>query len=185
MWYATWRCCCVPPCWTIWAWCPPCNGRRARFPNAPAWPSRWTLRAWPTICPKRSRPGSIAWCRERAAGVDRARRRSGLRQHAPARPRPAGHGRTCHASGRRVPLEVRAWTWHPIAHRNPVSRARYGGHRVNPVRILLADDHTVMRNGLRLLLERQPNLQVVGEAADGRQAVALSESANPDVVIMD
>jgi len=56
---------------------------------------------------------------------------------------------------------------------------------VNPVRILLADDHTVMRNGLRLLLERQPNLKVVGEAADGRQAVALSESANPDVVIMD
>jgi len=56
---------------------------------------------------------------------------------------------------------------------------------VNPVRILLADDHTVMRNGLRLLLERQPHLQVVGEAADGRQAVALSESATPDVVIMD
>jgi DNA-binding NarL/FixJ family response regulator len=56
---------------------------------------------------------------------------------------------------------------------------------MTPVRILLADDHTVMRNGLRLLLERQPHLQVVGEAADGRQAVALSESANPDVVIMD
>jgi DNA-binding NarL/FixJ family response regulator len=53
------------------------------------------------------------------------------------------------------------------------------------VRIVLADDHTVMRNGLRLLLERQPHLQVVGEAADGRQAVALSESASPDVVIMD
>jgi two-component system, NarL family, response regulator NreC len=64
-------------------------------------------------------------------------------------------------------------------------RARRGGHRMTPVRILLADDHTVMRNGLRLLLERQPHLQVVGEAADGRQAVALSESANPDVVIMD
>jgi len=56
---------------------------------------------------------------------------------------------------------------------------------MNPVRIVLADDHTVMRNGLRLLLERQPHLQVVGEAADGRQAVALSESANPDVVVMD
>jgi DNA-binding NarL/FixJ family response regulator len=56
---------------------------------------------------------------------------------------------------------------------------------LNPVRILLADDHTVMRNGLRLLLERQPHLRVVGEAADGRQAVALSESANPDVVVMD
>ena len=56
---------------------------------------------------------------------------------------------------------------------------------MTPVRILLADDHIVMRNGLRLLLERQPHLQVVGEAADGRQAVALCESANPDVVIMD
>ena len=56
---------------------------------------------------------------------------------------------------------------------------------MNPVRILLADDHTVMRNGLRLLLERQPHLQVVGEAADGRQAVALSETLNPDVVVMD
>jgi len=56
---------------------------------------------------------------------------------------------------------------------------------MNPVRILLADDHTVMRNGLRLLLERQPHLTVVGEAADGRQAVALSESTNPDVVIID
>lgn len=56
---------------------------------------------------------------------------------------------------------------------------------MTPVRIVLADDHTVMRNGLKLLLERQPHLQVVGEAADGRQAVALSESANPDVVIMD
>jgi two-component system response regulator NreC len=56
---------------------------------------------------------------------------------------------------------------------------------MNSVRIVLADDHTVMRNGLRLLLERQPNLQVVGEAADGRQAVALTETARPDVVIMD
>jgi len=56
---------------------------------------------------------------------------------------------------------------------------------VSRVRIVLADDHIVMRSGLRLLLERQPNLEVVGEAADGRQAVALSESAHPDVVIMD
>ncbi len=56
---------------------------------------------------------------------------------------------------------------------------------MNAVRIVLADDHIVMRNGLRLLLERQPNLQVVGEAADGRQAVALIEKTEPDVVIMD
>ena len=38
---------------------------------------------------------------------------------------------------------------------------------IRSIRILLADDHTVMRAGLRLLLERQPNLTVVGEAADG------------------
>jgi two-component system response regulator NreC len=53
------------------------------------------------------------------------------------------------------------------------------------IRILLADDHTVMRNGLRLLLERQSNLQVVGEAADGREAVELAVSEKPDVVVMD
>ena len=53
------------------------------------------------------------------------------------------------------------------------------------IRILLADDHTVMRNGLRLLLERQPNLQVVGEAADGKEAVEMAAAERPDVVVMD
>jgi two-component system, NarL family, response regulator NreC len=54
-----------------------------------------------------------------------------------------------------------------------------------PIRILLADDHTVMRSGLRLLLERQANFVVVGEAADGRQAVELAAAEKPDVVVMD
>jgi two-component system response regulator NreC len=54
-----------------------------------------------------------------------------------------------------------------------------------PIRIVLADDHTVMRSGLRLLLERQPNLEVVGEAADGKQAVEIAAAQKPDVVIMD
>ena len=53
------------------------------------------------------------------------------------------------------------------------------------IRILLADDHTVMRNGLRLLLERQHDLEVIGEAADGREAVELATSGKPDVVVMD
>jgi two-component system response regulator NreC len=53
------------------------------------------------------------------------------------------------------------------------------------VRILLADGHTVMRAGLRALLERQPNLEVVGEAGDGRQSVELASSHVPDVVVMD
>lgn len=53
------------------------------------------------------------------------------------------------------------------------------------IRILLADDHAVMRSGLRALLQQQDGLQVVGEASDGREAVALAESASPDVVVMD
>jgi len=56
---------------------------------------------------------------------------------------------------------------------------------MNPIRILLADDHTVMRNGLHLLLERQPNLTVVGEASDGRETVRLAEQLSPNVVVMD
>jgi len=53
------------------------------------------------------------------------------------------------------------------------------------LRILLADDHTVMRTGLRVLLERQPNLEVVGEAENGRDAIQLAASLRPDVVVMD
>jgi len=53
------------------------------------------------------------------------------------------------------------------------------------IRILLADDHTVVRKGLRLLLESQPGFQVVGDAADGREAVALAERHRPDVAVLD
>jgi two-component system response regulator NreC len=53
------------------------------------------------------------------------------------------------------------------------------------IRIILADDHVVMRNGLRLLLERQPNFEVVGEAADGRQTVEICDKMKPDVLVLD
>jgi two-component system response regulator NreC len=53
------------------------------------------------------------------------------------------------------------------------------------IRILLADDHNVMRRGLRLLLERQPGFNVVGEASDGRQAVEQAEATKPDIVVLD
>jgi two-component system response regulator NreC len=53
------------------------------------------------------------------------------------------------------------------------------------IRILLADDHGIVRKGLRSLLERQPGMEVVAEAGDGREAVRLAEAANPDVAIVD
>ncbi len=53
------------------------------------------------------------------------------------------------------------------------------------IRILLTDDHTVVRKGLRLLLESQPEFAVVAEAANGREAVAMSEQHRPGVVVMD
>ena len=56
---------------------------------------------------------------------------------------------------------------------------------MDQIRILLADDHNIMRDGLRLLLERQPGLEVIGEAGDGRDIVQLALEQNPDVVVMD
>ncbi len=56
---------------------------------------------------------------------------------------------------------------------------------MNNIRILLADDHRVVRKGLSLLLESQPGFQVIAEASDGREAVALAEKHTPDIVVMD
>lgn len=53
------------------------------------------------------------------------------------------------------------------------------------IRVLLADDHGVVRKGLRFLLEQQSGVEIVGEAGDGREAVRLAEESSPDVVIMD
>jgi two-component system response regulator NreC len=56
---------------------------------------------------------------------------------------------------------------------------------MNTIRILLVDDHTVVRKGLRMLLEGQAGFSVIADAADGREAVALAETHAPDVVVMD
>jgi DNA-binding NarL/FixJ family response regulator len=53
------------------------------------------------------------------------------------------------------------------------------------VRILLADDHAVMRRGLKLLLEQQADFVVIGEAGDGHEALVLAESLQPDVAVLD
>jgi two-component system, NarL family, response regulator NreC len=60
-----------------------------------------------------------------------------------------------------------------------------GGSGMTAIRVLVADDHPIIRSGLRLLLERESGFQVVAEASDGRQAVDLAERERPDVVILD
>ena len=61
----------------------------------------------------------------------------------------------------------------------------YNNHGQGPVRIILADDHTIVREGLVQILQRDTFFTVIGEAADGETAVALAAQLNPDVVVMD
>jgi DNA-binding NarL/FixJ family response regulator len=56
---------------------------------------------------------------------------------------------------------------------------------MDQIRILLANDHPIVRTGLRSLLERDPQIKVVGEAANGREALMLAEYQNPDIAILD
>ena len=56
---------------------------------------------------------------------------------------------------------------------------------MSEIRILLADDHAVIRSGLRLVLEREPGFRVVAEAADGKDAIRLAMELTPDVAVLD
>jgi NarL family two-component system response regulator LiaR len=54
-----------------------------------------------------------------------------------------------------------------------------------PIRILLADDHAILRKGIRALLSTEPDIEVVGEAGDGAEALAQAQALQPDVILMD
>jgi DNA-binding NarL/FixJ family response regulator len=56
---------------------------------------------------------------------------------------------------------------------------------MNPIRILLADDHAVVRQGFRAILAQQPDMTIVGEAGNGREVLALAEKTKPDLIVMD
>jgi DNA-binding NarL/FixJ family response regulator len=53
------------------------------------------------------------------------------------------------------------------------------------IRVVLADDHALVRDGLRAVLAREPDLELVGEAGDGREALRVAEAAKPDVAVLD
>lgn len=56
---------------------------------------------------------------------------------------------------------------------------------MSPIKVLLADDHTIVRKGIRSLLDDEANIEVIGEAEDGREALEKVEALSPDVVLMD
>ncbi len=56
---------------------------------------------------------------------------------------------------------------------------------MSKTRVLLADDHTIVRQGLRVLLDSQDNVEVVGEAEDGRQAIEKAKQLVPDIIVID
>src|SRR4051812_7506329 len=63
--------------------------------------------------------------------------------------------------------------------------ARRGGRSPMTTRILIVDDHAIVRAGLRLLVDAEDDLLTVGEAGDGREAIFEARSSNPDVILMD
>ena len=53
------------------------------------------------------------------------------------------------------------------------------------IRIIIADDHQIVRQGLRVLIEKEPDMEVVGEAEDGQATVSLAKELHPHIVLMD
>ena len=129
--------------------------------------------------------------REWAARNLRARRRPRLRSRFCARaggerlePRPRRHGGAHGACRRLVRAALGARPGHGAPRHLPA--ARHGeGARARMIRVLLADDHALVRAGIHSLLQGMREVQVVGEASSGEEAIDLADRQRPDVVLMD
>ena len=84
----------------------------------------------------------------------------------------------------RAPITSIATAPHAAIDVSPLKPNPVEGER-GKIRLLLADDHAVMREGLARLLGQEPDIQIVGQASDGLEAVALAEQFLPDVILMD
>src|SRR3954452_690800 len=126
----------------------------------------WRSGSDATTVSSRSRCPTTAWASSRTTPRC-AREGSGSRQWRSGRTASAGGSR----STPRPAAEPRSsWRWPRVA---------------ESIRVMLVDDHAVVREGLRTFLELQDWIEVVGEAEDGRQAIAEAERLNPDVILMD
>ena len=66
-----------------------------------------------------------------------------------------------------------------------VEKSAMNFKKSQPIRIVIADDHPIFRDGLRRLLEAEPNLTVLGEASDGAEAVKMARQLKPDILLLD
>src|SRR4051812_11168386 len=144
-----------------------CASRTARRTSGSR--SRTTGPGPPPSC----RPGSGAGSPACGSGCTRSAARC-----RPGRGTSAGGGCRRDCSSRRRPVSDPTRT-DPDAETHGESEAR------GPIRVLLVDDQSLLRMGFRMILEAEPDLEVVGEASDGETAVAMVGAVSPDVVLMD
>ena len=130
--------------------------------------------------PRRGRPhrGAARGRRQRRARAVGGRRRPGLRPGAARRPRPPAGADLDGGARRGAGRDAR----HRVGGGRGDARAPGGG---GVIRVLIADDHAVVRQGLRTFLDLQADIDVVGEAADGEEAVAAAAEHAPDVILLD
>src|ERR1035441_8224009 len=149
-------------------------------------------------CPGQNRERGIAQGGQTAPSP-RARRRHRIscggrpgRGCARRQSRPLEHGRKSGAGGRRAGIQIRSQKRHgsprlvSVEMENPGDGIKNGmnKHR-KPIHVVLADDHTLVRAGIRALLEKLPAVKVIGEASDGREVLNLVKTQRPEVVLMD